>query len=144
VGAFALVFVVVNVAEVAGKSLVAKPPLELHPALGAPIRLGTFDATFPSGHAARALLIAAALAACLPRIRVLLYLWVAAVGVALVVAGAHAPSDVAGGLLLGFFCLGMLEAWQRTTLGGLAQTRFSRALTPALESSERRRRSPPA
>lgn len=107
--ALAAAFLVANAVEVAGKSLIARPALLLHRSAQPPIRLHTFDTTFPSGHAARALLIAVAVAACLPRLRPLLYGWVAAVAALLVVAGAHAPSDTAGGLLLAALCLLALD-----------------------------------
>jgi membrane-associated phospholipid phosphatase len=141
--AFGVLFAAANIVEVAGKGLVARPPLDLHSPLGAWLRLRTFDATFPSGHATRALLVAAALAICLPRIQGLLYAWVGAVAVLLVVAGAHAPSDVAGGLLLGLLCLGALKAWHGETCGGSAEPGVSRAWTRVPNRARVGRRSPP-
>ena len=71
------------------------------------IALGLLDPGFPSGHAARAaavVLLAVAMwqpQAPLRAVVPLALLLMAPVGVARVVAGAHAPSDVIGGALLG-------------------------------------------
>lgn len=59
-----------------------------------------FDRSWPSGHALRAGIAAAALAVAWPRLRPLLALWLVAIVVLLVLAGFHTPTDVVGGLLL--------------------------------------------
>ena len=59
-----------------------------------------FDSSFPSGHMARAVLLAACLVACFPRTRPFVLVWLVAVAIQAVVGGWHVPSDVAGGLLL--------------------------------------------
>jgi len=65
------------------------------------VHLVAFDTSWPSGHALRCALVAAALAAAWPRLRILLGIWLAAVVVLLELAGFHTPTDIAGGLLLG-------------------------------------------
>jgi membrane-associated phospholipid phosphatase len=64
------------------------------------VHLVGFDMSWPSGHALRCSLVAAALAAAWPRLRAPLGLWLAAVVVLLELAGFHTPTDVVGGLLL--------------------------------------------
>lgn len=57
--------------------------------------------TFPSGHTATTTALAVVLAAAAPRLKPLLLAWPAAMALARVAVGAHFPSDVAGGALLG-------------------------------------------
>jgi membrane-associated phospholipid phosphatase len=64
------------------------------------VHLVAFDASWPSGHALRCSLVAAALAAAWPRLRVPLGMWLAAAVVLLELAGFHTPTDIVGGLLL--------------------------------------------
>jgi membrane-associated phospholipid phosphatase len=64
------------------------------------VHLVGFDSSWPSGHALRCALVAAALAAAWPRLRIPLAIWLAAVVVLLELAGLHTPTDIAGGLLL--------------------------------------------
>ena len=59
-----------------------------------------FDSSWPSGHAFRCAIVACALAAAWPGLRVVLGIWLAAAVTLLEVAGAHTPTDVLGGLLL--------------------------------------------
>jgi membrane-associated phospholipid phosphatase len=59
-----------------------------------------FDSSWPSGHALRCALVAGALAAAWPRLRVAPAIWRAAGAVLLELAGFHTPTDVVGGLLL--------------------------------------------
>lgn len=59
-----------------------------------------FDASWPSGHALRCSLVAAAFAAAWPRLRVVLGVWLVAAVVLLELAGFHTPTDVVGGLVL--------------------------------------------
>lgn len=59
-----------------------------------------FDTSWPSGHALRCAIVAAALSAAWPRFRVPLGIWLAAAVVLLELAGFHTPTDIAGGLLL--------------------------------------------
>lgn len=64
------------------------------------VHLVAFDTSWPSGHALRSAIAAAALAAAWPRLRIPLVAWLAAVAVLLELAGFHTPTDIAGGLLL--------------------------------------------
>jgi membrane-associated phospholipid phosphatase len=64
------------------------------------VHLVGFDSSWPSGHALRCALVAGALAAAWPRLRVPLAIWLLAVAVLLELAGFHTPTDVVGGLLL--------------------------------------------
>ena len=64
------------------------------------VHLVGFDSSWPSGHALRCALVAAALAAAWPRLCVPLGIWLAAVVVLLELAGLHTPTDLVGGLLL--------------------------------------------
>ena len=59
-----------------------------------------FDSSWPSGHALRCALVAMVLWAAWPRLRWPLVAWLAGCVVLLEIAGAHTPTDVAGGLLL--------------------------------------------
>jgi membrane-associated phospholipid phosphatase len=64
------------------------------------LHLVAFDTSWPSGHALRCSLVAAALAAAWPRLRVPLAIWLVAAVVLLELAGFHTPTDIVGGLLL--------------------------------------------
>jgi membrane-associated phospholipid phosphatase len=83
-----------NAVELAGKTVVERPAL--HDENG---HIAVFDQSLPSGHTIRALLVAGALAA-LWRAGRWAYVWAAAVCVALVPLGWHAPLDVVGGVLV--------------------------------------------
>jgi membrane-associated phospholipid phosphatase len=72
-----------------------RPPLYRHE-----VHLVAFDNSWPSGHALRCAIVAAALTAAWPRLRIMLGVWLAAAVVLLELAGFHTPSDLAGGLLL--------------------------------------------
>jgi membrane-associated phospholipid phosphatase len=64
------------------------------------VHVVAFDTSWPSGHALRCAIVAAALAAAWPRLRYVLGIWLAAAVVLLELAGFHAPTDILGGLLL--------------------------------------------
>ena len=64
------------------------------------VHLVGFDMSWPSGHALRCALVAAALAAAWPRLRLPLVIWLVAAVALLELAGFHTPTDVVGGLLL--------------------------------------------
>ena len=123
-----------NALELLGKGLLHRPLLVAH-AAGATVPLTSFDTSFPSGHAIRGLVVAWALAALWPRARASLALWYAFVPVFLVMAAAHTPSDVVGGLLVGLLVSGaageladrLPGARPRLRPGTLRRARRSRA-----------------
>ena len=88
-------WLVASAVEVAFRHALSRPALYRHG-----VHLVGFDMSWPSGHALRSALVAAALAAAWPRLRVPLAIWLAAVVVLLELAGFHTPTDIAGGLLL--------------------------------------------
>jgi membrane-associated phospholipid phosphatase len=102
--AWGAAFVVGNVVEIVCKSIVVRPAVFA----AGHVHLVAYDSSYPSGHALRAFLVAALLARLYPRLRPLLLVWLAAVAVLLVAAGAHTPSDVVGGLLLGGFLVAVV------------------------------------
>lgn len=81
--------------EVVCRHVLSRPPLYRHG-----VHVVAFDMSWPSGHALRCALVAAAFAAAWPRLRVPLAVWLAAVVVLLELASFHTPTDIAGGLLL--------------------------------------------
>jgi len=81
--------------EVVLRHTLTREPLYRHG-----VHLVGFDSSWPSGHALRSALVAGALAAAWPRLRVPLTIWLVAVVVLLELAGLHTPTDVVGGLLL--------------------------------------------
>lgn len=83
----------------------ARPALYRHG-----VHLVAFDTSWPSGHALRSAIAAAALAAAWPRLCSALVAWVAAVAVLLELAGFHTPTDVAGGLLLATSAVAVAES----------------------------------
>jgi membrane-associated phospholipid phosphatase len=92
------------------------------------VHLTALDMSWPSGHALRSALVAAALATAWPRLRVPLAIWLAAVAVLLELAGFHTPTDVAGGLLLATAAAaGAVEAERSGLLGRGAALRRARA-----------------
>jgi membrane-associated phospholipid phosphatase len=82
------------------------------------VHLSGFDMSWPSGHALRCALVAAAFAAAWPRLRVPLAIWLAAAVVLLELAGFHTPTDVAGGLLLATAAAAGAVAVERSALLG--------------------------
>jgi hypothetical protein len=67
--------------------------------------IAAFDSSFPSGHALRTVIVAAAVAWRWPRARYLTVAWAIASIVLLQLAGWHTPTDIAGGVLLGALAL---------------------------------------
>jgi membrane-associated phospholipid phosphatase len=90
-----------NGVEVAGKLTLRKPDLYRHS-----VHASTFDTSLPSGHTIRSLVLAGAVAAAWRSGRVAL-VWAATVPFALVVSGAHTPSDVVAGVFVAM----MLAGW---------------------------------
>ena len=87
--------------EFAIRHLMARPALYRHG-----VHITAFDSSWPSGHALRCALVAAVLAAAWPRARAALAAWLVACVVLLEIAGFHAPTDLAGGLLLALLACG--------------------------------------
>ncbi len=97
---WASAWVAANFVEVIGKHFIDRPALTMlwhrHR-----VRYTGFDGSFPSGHSARAFLVAALITVLLRRAWITAASWAGTVIVLLVVANAHTPSDVAGGACLG-------------------------------------------
>jgi membrane-associated phospholipid phosphatase len=93
--ALAGAYVAGNVVEEIVKSTLTRPPLHA----GAH-DVAAFTNSYPSGHTIRIVLLAAAVGAEWPKLRLPAAAWTAAAVVFLVLGGWHVPSDIAGGLLL--------------------------------------------
>jgi membrane-associated phospholipid phosphatase len=90
-----------NAIELAGKLSLHKPALHHHA-----LDVAAFDTSLPSGHTIRSFVVAGAVAAAWQSGR-LAFVWAVTVPFALVVLGAHTPSDV----LTGAFVAMTLAAW---------------------------------
>jgi len=111
--------------EVVFRHALTRPALYRHG-----VHLVGFDTSWPSGHALRCALVAAAVAAAWPRLRILLGIWLAAVVVLLELAGFHTPTDIAGGLLLATVAAASAVVLERSgLLGRRAGLRGARAGT---------------
>jgi membrane-associated phospholipid phosphatase len=88
-----------NVLELTGKLIIGRPHLQTWSSDS--VYGGGFEHSFPSGHTARACIVAGAFAFAWPRLRKVATAWVVTIPVALVLLGDHTPTDVIGGLLLG-------------------------------------------
>jgi membrane-associated phospholipid phosphatase len=100
--ALALLFIVAfgleNLAEGFGKLVITKPALSQ--IVDGALRPAGYAHTFPSGHVARAALLAALATAVWPRLWPFFWAWFAAVVDSAELDGIHTPSDILGGLLL--------------------------------------------
>jgi membrane-associated phospholipid phosphatase len=121
--AWAVAFVLANAVEVIAKSLLTRPALH---ADGGAYR--GFDSSFPSGHALRAVLVAALVAAVWPRFAWPAVAWAALVLPALVLNGAHTPSDVLGGALLAVLAAAAADTWLGSRAGAPARGRLRAAV----------------
>ena len=90
-----VVWVAAVAVELVFRHALTRPALYRHG-----VHLVAFDTSWPSGHALRCAIVAAAVAAVWPRLRAVLAVWLVAVAVLLELAGFHTPTDIAGGLLL--------------------------------------------
>lgn len=97
---WAAAWLVANALEVGEKVAIERPGL-YGSEDGTPYHVVPFDHSFPSGHAMRAVLVAAVVAFLWKRLAWPAAVWVLLMGVCLVAASQHVPSDVAGGLIFG-------------------------------------------
>jgi membrane-associated phospholipid phosphatase len=111
--------------EVAFRHTLTRDPLYRHG-----VHLVGFDASWPSGHALRCTLVAGALGAAWPRLRIPLAVWLVAVIVLLELGGFHTPTDLVGGLLLAAATAAAAVAVERSgVLGRRAGLRRARTGT---------------
>jgi membrane-associated phospholipid phosphatase len=75
-----------------------------------------FDSSFPSGHTLRTVLVAIAVVHVRPRLFAPAAVWALASLALLLLAGWHTPSDILGGIVLGFLCAGAAGALRRRRL----------------------------
>jgi membrane-associated phospholipid phosphatase len=95
--------------ELVFRHTLTRPPLYRHG-----VHLVAFDMSWPSGHALRCAILAGALAAAWPRLRLPLGIWLATVVVLLELAGFHTPTDLLGGLLLAAIAVAGVVALERS------------------------------
>jgi membrane-associated phospholipid phosphatase len=110
------------VVELVFRHTLSRAPLYRHG-----VHLTGLDMSWPSGHALRSALVAAACAVAWPRLRVPLAIWLAAAAVLLELAGFHTPTDVAGGLLLATATTAGAVGVERSGLLGRRRTALRRA-----------------
>jgi membrane-associated phospholipid phosphatase len=129
-------FGVANVVEGFGKLVIKKPTM--YAVVDGSLQPAGFYHSFPSGHIARAAVLAAIATAVWPRLWWVFSIWVVAVVVSAELDSIHTPSDIAGGLLLAtaviFAVLAVQERWEATldaALSGLLGNR--RRPSPAQE-----------
>jgi membrane-associated phospholipid phosphatase len=108
--AWGIAFTLGNAIEILCKAVLTRPPLFFH-AGGLAVHVDAYDASFPSGHAVRALLLAFIVAAVWPRLLHLLLVWALSVAVLLDLGTYHVPTDIAGSLLLGFALVLCVKAY---------------------------------
>jgi membrane-associated phospholipid phosphatase len=89
-----------NGIEVVGKHELTRPDVSWSNA-SVRVHLAPFDQSYPSGHAARAVVLAGVVAYVWPRLARPAFAWALLVGPVLVIDGDHTATDVVGGQLLG-------------------------------------------
>ena len=115
-----------NALELAGKVGLSRP--EVHWSNGPrPVHVAPFDHSYPSGHTARAVVLAAMAGYLFSRAREAAAAWVLFVPVLLVVGGDHTVSDVVGGMLLGLLLVlaahAMMRGWTRWATSSQSSSR---------------------
>jgi hypothetical protein len=93
--AFGIALLAAVAVEVLCKELLVRPALH-----DGSFHIASFDSSFPSGHALRTVIVAAAIASTRPRAGRLAAAWAIASIALLLLAGWHTPTDLAGGVLL--------------------------------------------
>jgi membrane-associated phospholipid phosphatase len=86
--------------EVLCKEVLTRPAL-----YDGSFHITAFDSSFPSGHALRTMMVAAAVGWRWPRTRLIAGAWATASLVLIQLAGWHTPTDIAGGVLLAALAL---------------------------------------
>jgi membrane-associated phospholipid phosphatase len=113
-----------NAAELVGKVGIERP--EVRWSNGPrPIHVVSYDHSYPSGHSARAVVLAALLAYAFQRLRFVAAGWALLVPGVLVVSGDHTVSDVVGGTLLGLLLVLAVHAMMREWIPSLISSRAS-------------------
>ena len=136
-----------NGAELVGKLGIERP--DVHWSNGPrPVHVLPFDHSYPSGHSARAVVLAALLAYVFPRLRYAAAVWVVFVPALLVVGGDHTVSDVVGGTLLGLLLVlavhAMMREWMRLRSSWRGSSAASSATpTPSSPTSQAARSTSP-
>jgi membrane-associated phospholipid phosphatase len=97
---FGIALVAAVAVEVLGKELLTRSALH-----DGSFHIAAFDSSFPSGHAMRTVIVAAAVASAWPRAGRVAAAWAIGSIVLLLLAGWHTPTDLAGGVLLGGLAL---------------------------------------
>jgi membrane-associated phospholipid phosphatase len=126
-------FAVANLAEGFGKLVITKPAL-FQLVDGSPTLAG-YPHSFPSGHVARAALVAALATAVWPRLWPLFWGWFVAVVISAELDGIHTPSDILGGLLLA--CAVIAGAFGLAELWPVARARWRRTFAARAELPSR-------
>jgi len=103
--------------ELVFRHTLTRPPIYRHGA-----HLVGLDMSWPSGHALRCAIVAAALAAAWPRLRLALGIWLVTAVVLLELAGFHTVTDVVGGLLLATVAVAAAVGLEGSGLLGLRRT----------------------
>jgi membrane-associated phospholipid phosphatase len=99
--------------EVVCKELLTRPAL-----YDGSFHITAFDSSFPSGHALRTVIVAAAVTWRWPHARIFAITWAITSIVLLQFAGWHTPTDLAGGVVLGGLALALLGARSAGALRG--------------------------
>lgn len=124
--ALAAGFVCGNVIEVVVKETLTRPALYADGA-----QITGFDASFPSGHTIRTVLIVVAVAWAWPRLTWWAVAWALPSIALLLLGGQHVPSDIAGGVLVAAMVVATTWSWRFDSV------RRSRRPSPADRPSAR-------